>query len=274
MKNKTFGVVGCGWLGMPMAKKWVEDNKVVHGTTTTEEKLKTIVDNGVQAHLLTTTNIEKNKHWLQKLDVLLLCIPPSRLKEKYGDFMLEIVKQLQSQGKIIFISSTSVYANNNQTATEEDQLGGKSRNAPYVIDAEKKLSTFAKDRLTVLRMSGLVGKCRHPVKYMQGREVSGGEEPVNLIHLEDCMGIIDHVIIHSIWGEIFNASAPKHPLKKDYYKFSAHQLNLEPPVFNGVPKKFKIIDSSKLTRQFNYSFKYLDPYIFPEIKIGDEYHFM
>lgn len=263
MESKVYGVVGCGWLGLPTAKKWIQEKRTVHGTTTSIDKIKSLEIEGIIAHVLDSEKSAQETKWLSELDYILLNIPPSSLKEEYGNYMLKIVKQLNPEAKIIFISSTSVYANNNKLVSEEDELEGTRRNSAYLIKAEEMLQDFAKDRLTIVRMAGLVGKDRNPAIYMQGREISGGDEPVNLIHLEDCIGIIDSIINRSIWGETFNGSAPVHPTKKEYYTYAAEKLNVEPPTFNDKNQSYKIIDSKKISEQFDYTFKYSDPFDFP-----------
>jgi len=52
MENKIYGTVGCGWLGLPMAKKWIQEKKTVHGTTTSKEKIEIIEAEGIHAHIL------------------------------------------------------------------------------------------------------------------------------------------------------------------------------------------------------------------------------
>lgn len=267
MSKKVYGVVGCGWLGMPIAKEWISRSRVVHGTTSTESKLEKLEEENIIAHLLwgeeSAQISSENVKWLKTIDVLLLNIPPSSLRESYGNLMLNIVKELNPKANIIFISSTSVYADTNQEVSEQTPLEGRGRNSKYIIEAEKMLKNYANQRLTIIRMSGLIGKGRNPAKFMNGREIGGGNVPVNLIHLEDCMGVINHIVDNEIWGESFNASAPIHPTKKEYYTQAANQLGIEPPKFIEDNKDYKIIDSSHLIEEYNYEFKYLDPLTFP-----------
>ncbi|PWH85549.1 Rossmann-fold NAD(P)-binding domain-containing protein [Brumimicrobium oceani] len=264
MSKNIYGVVGCGWLGLPTAKKWIQEEKTVHGTTTSKDKIESLEKVGINAHILDSEKSNEETKWLSELDYILLNIPPSSLKEEYGNFMLKIVKQLKPPAKIIFISSTSVYANNNQEVTEASELEGTRRNSAYLIDAEKMLEEFAKERLTIIRFAGLVGGDRNPAKYMTGRTISGGNDPVNLIYQDDCIGIIDHIINNSIWGEVFNGSATVHPTKKEYYTFAAKQLNIEPPTFDGENKDYKIIDGNKIAEKFGYEYKYANPFDFPD----------
>jgi len=261
--DKKYAVVGCGWLGLPIAEKWVNENKKVYGTTTTDNKIKTIEDKGIEAHILEDGMVESNKEWLKKVDYLLLCIPPSNLKENYSNFLLKIVEQLNKDAKIVMISSTSVYGDNNTEVNEESPLDGTGRNSRYVIEAEQKLKAYAKKNVSVIRMSGLVGADRNPAKYMQGRTISGGNEPVNLIHLSDCIGIIEHVIKDNIWGETLNGSAPSHPSKKEYYTYAAEQLGIQPPLFDLEKQNSKSVSSNKLIDKYGYNFIFSDPFLFP-----------
>jgi nucleoside-diphosphate-sugar epimerase len=90
-----------------------------------------------------------------------------------------------------------------------------------------------------------------------------GRAPVNLIYLDDCIGIIKSVIEREAWGEIFNACAEYHPEKQNYYTEVAKKMNLTVPVFLNELLSFKIIRSNKCKNQLNYIFKYPDPLEFP-----------
>jgi NAD dependent epimerase/dehydratase family enzyme len=70
----------------------------------------------------------------------------------------------------------------------------------------------------VVRFGGLIGEDRHPVKFLSGRKnVEQPDSPVNLIHQNDCIGILLTLIEKEIYGEVFNAVAPSHPTRKTYY---------------------------------------------------------
>ena len=38
LKNRV-GIIGCGWLGLPLAKSLIKNNYIVYGSTTKKEKL-------------------------------------------------------------------------------------------------------------------------------------------------------------------------------------------------------------------------------------------
>jgi len=79
----------------------------------------------------------------------------------------------------------------------------------------------------------LYGGSRNPVRFLAGRkDLNNGTAPVNLIHREDCIGILKAIIGQDAFGYIFNAVIPQHPSKKEYYTKQAVTLGLEPPTYN------------------------------------------
>jgi NAD dependent epimerase/dehydratase family enzyme len=78
--------------------------------------------------------------------------------------------------------------------------------------------------------------------------------PINLIHLDDCVSIIQKIIEKEVWNETLNAVAPFHPSRKDYYTQKAIELSLATPQFCNEPSFGKTINSFKLIDLLNYSF--------------------
>jgi NAD dependent epimerase/dehydratase family enzyme len=109
----------------------------------------------------------------------------------------------------------------------------------------------------VIRFGGLIGEDRHPVKFLAGREnLENPEAPINLIHQTDCVGIIETIIEQDCFNEIFNAVAPFHPTRKEYYSQKAQELNLQLPKFEDAkPSVGKIISSEKVALILNYEFQ-------------------
>jgi nucleoside-diphosphate-sugar epimerase len=262
MEN-CWGVIGCGWLGLPFAQHLIQNGNEVIGTTTSTEKMEVLRDAGISPVLFSTDSKNRLEEVLNSCNYLLLNIPPSSLKENYADAMLHITDRLHSKAKIIFISSTSVYADKNQEAKETDDLDGEGRNAPHIIEAEKALKQTLKDRLTIIRMAGLVGGDRHPAKYMSGNSYDNGKDKINLIHLEDCIGLINKVVEQKYFGEILNGCSTEHPMKMDYYTWAAKKINIIPPVFKDKVGKWKEISNKKSSTSLKYNYKYDSPYDFP-----------
>ena len=107
-----------------------------------------------------------------------------------------------------------------------------------------------------MRFGGLIGEDRNPVRFLSGRENIGNPDaPINLIHQDDCIGSIEKIIALNSWNKTFNAVAPYHPSRKEYYTQKATELNLALPKFaasNSIVGKTILND--KLIKHLQYSF--------------------
>ena len=77
--NKSIGILGCGWLGFPLAKKLIEDGHTVSGTTTSSDKLEVLENEGITAFQvnLSEKGIQGNiEGFLSHIDTLIIDVPP------------------------------------------------------------------------------------------------------------------------------------------------------------------------------------------------------
>jgi NAD dependent epimerase/dehydratase family enzyme len=109
---------------------------------------------------------------------------------------------------------------------------------------------------TILRFGGLIGEDRNPVRFLSGREnIENPDAPINLIHQDDCIGIIEKIIDLHSWNETYNAVAPFHPTREEYYTQKATDLNLALPKFAASNTIVgKTILSDTLINSLQYSF--------------------
>lgn len=259
------GIIGCGWLGFPLAKELIENGHNVYGTTTSDEKIQVLTQSGIKAFLITTneTGIEGDiQSFLKPLDILVINIPPrlrGKNRENYVSKIKHLIHEIEKSPvkKVMFIGSTSIYANDNSIVTEDTIPEPETESGIQLLAVEKLLTGNQHFNTTILRFSGLFGGDRHPANFLSGRKnVANPLAPVNLIHLADCIGIITAIIDNEVWGEQFNAAHPKHPLKKEYYTKKALKAGMEPPEFNTENKsRGKAIDSGKIINKFGYKFK-------------------
>jgi NAD dependent epimerase/dehydratase family enzyme len=91
---------------------------------------------------------------------------------------------------------------------------------------------------------------------LAGKEnLSGGNAPINLIHLDDCIGIIKAIIEKEHWDSILNAVYPFHPTKKEYYTKTALKRGLIPPQYQiKSTKSYKLVDTCSPFLNNNYTF--------------------
>jgi len=185
---KTISIIGCGWLGLPLAQSLVGEY-IVKGSTTSSEKLEQLNAERIEPFLLKVTASEiigdKIDDFFQ-CDVLYINIPPRR-KSTVGvdDYPLkvhQIMNMVHQKTKVIFISSTGVYPNTNDWVDEDMNLGPHTISNQSLIKAEGIIQKESKNWI-ILRMSGLVGGSRQPGKWFAGRKnISNGLAPVNLVH--------------------------------------------------------------------------------------------
>lgn len=262
--NRNIAIVGCGWLGESLAEFYLEKGEQVFGTTRTPSKATELKKLGVTPFLL--NSFDDDLSWLSSSDVLVLNMPPSSFGNDYARFMEHVVHHVGPQTNVVFISSTSVYDNRNTLIDESEMSLGNSSRGKNVFEAEKALKSALANRLTIIRMAGLVGKGRHPVKFMSGKTYAGKREPINLIHLEDCLGLIEAVIDKGFWGETLNGCASEHPFKEDYYSWAAKQFHITPPIFTSEEMAHKCVDNKKSKHILGYNYVYDTPYNFPHDK--------
>ena len=80
--------------------------------------------------------------------------------------------------------------------------------------------------------------------HLSGKELSNGQELINLIHRNDCIHMIRTIIENGYWNEVFNGVYPHHPTKKEYYISEAKKREIPPPIYQqsrGNVSKKKIV---------------------------------
>lgn len=271
IKGMEISILGCGWLGLPLAESLQKSGHSVKGSTTTKEKLQLLKGKNIEPFLI-TLNPELLCNDCQAFwdsTVLVLNIPPGRNREDNGKFHLEQIAAVRDEAekgavsRVIFISSTSVYPEGSGIVSEEDAREGKARRSSgnVLLKAEKMLAEADGFDTTVIRFGGLYGYDRHPITYLSGKkDLDRGSAPVNLIHCEDCVAIIKKVIEKNVAGEIFNAVTDGHPPREMYYRAAAEAMGLEKPTFKkDTGKNYKVVSNRKLKEELGYSFKYPNP---------------
>ncbi|WP_433834429.1 SDR family oxidoreductase [Flavobacterium anhuiense] len=267
-------ILGCGWLGLPLAKALIEKGNSVNGSTTSENKLSILEDAGINPFLLTveSENISENiVHFLAESEILIIDIPPklravdpNAEKKTFVEKIRNLIPFIEKSTikKVLFISSTSVYGDDNDLVTEETIPNPDTESGRQLILAEKLLQENPNFETTILRFAGLIGEDRHPVKFLAGKEnLENPDAPINLIHRNDCIRIIKEILSQSKWNEVFNAAAPFHPTREMYYTQEAKDQNLPLPKFSTKKSNIKKeISSIKVEESLNFQFDQTDYY--------------
>ncbi|MEX2350548.1 MAG: NAD(P)H-binding protein [Flavobacteriaceae bacterium] len=258
-------ILGCGWLGFPLALSLQRKGHAIHGSTTTKNKLETLEESAIEPFLihLTENNVEGNIHsFLDGSDVLILDIPPKMRNNPSLSFSTKIKTLIpfikaSSVKRVLFVSSTSVFSDDQGRVNEDTIPLPATTSGKELLKSEKFLTENMHFQTTILRFGGLTGDDRHPVNYLAGRKnISGANAPVNLIQQEDCIGIIEEIIHRDSWGHVFHGVHPEHPSKEVYYTRKADEYGLEPPQFKEeAHADYKTVDSINLGKYLHYRFK-------------------
>lgn len=273
INNIKIAILGCGWLGFPLAKKLIETGYVVKGSTTSESKLDVLKSNKIEPFLIVLSEDKITgtiSEFLSDSEILIIDIPPGLRKitettsEKTFVNKIKILLPFIENStieKVIFISSTSVYGDavSIPTVTEESDLHPDTESGKQLVEVENKFRNNRNFESTIIRFGGLIGEDRNAIKMLTGKtNVANPEAPINLIHQEDCIEIISEILKQNCWQETFNAAAPFHPTRKEYYTQKAIALNLPKPEFTeNEPNIGKIVSSEKLEKVLGYRFKNL-----------------
>ncbi|MDQ6478750.1 NAD-dependent dehydratase [Dyadobacter sp. LHD-138] len=274
IEKKRISILGCGWLGFPLAQRLIGDDisSQVKGSTTSADKIEQFKAAGIDGFLF-HLNPELSGEPTQitsffDTDVLVIAIPP-RLSKNEADFhprqiqsVVDIIETSPVK-EIIYVSSTSIYPDLNRIVTENDVKTPEQSASPAMVEAENLLIALrGKKTVSILRHGGLLGYNRIPGKYVKGqKDLTTGSIPVNYIHRDDAAGIIVKMIKEGIVNETFNIVAPQHPTRREIYEKSCVQFGWEVPTFvtPEITPAFKTISASKLSSFYTYDFRFPDP---------------
>ncbi len=268
MEHKTVSILGCGWLGLPLARQLLKRGYTVKGSTTTPQKLETLKELRIEPFLIDCSpelNGKRVKFFFLS-NTLFLDIPfrrdlpdPAFYREQI-ESVLSYVYTSPIQF-IVFASSTAVYPESCVYAMEGEVFHPDNPRAKILHDIEQHLLGHDQFQTTIIRFGGLYGPQRKIGGFMAGKKgVSEGEKPVNLIHLDDAVHITARVITKDVRGEIFNAVSDKHPTRKRLYTRMAIKEGLEPPEFLEEPvRTYKIVTNDKVKQRLGYVFQHPDP---------------
>jgi nucleoside-diphosphate-sugar epimerase len=259
-------ILGYGWLGKYLYELFEKQGHQIAVTSRSAEKVATLNDQGINAILCNADNyfIPEKIPFLP--DVVIHCIPPAKDPDAYKDwclYFLGIQSYLENsacQPHWIHMSSSGIYPDTPGYWDESFEVNPENPRQLYLSLHEKIITQQAKDKFTILRLSGLIGGERNPIRFYHHKaEKFHADEPVNMIHGEDVAAFTMYVMENNLKG-IWNVCAPFHPTRAAFYQAACQQKNLEPGMMhrNGEPKR-RLINTDKIKEETDFRFIYEDP---------------
>lgn len=258
-KNNKISILGSGWLGLPLAQGLQKEGASIALSTRSMDKYSLFQEESLNPYLIDIENdVEKNIENIRSFldtNILIINITCKQLSA-YQSLLSEIEKSAIKH--VLFISSTSVYPSHQGLCKESDLIEVESN-----LRLIEKLFTESKIfDCSVIRFAGLIGPKRHPGRFFAtGKSVKDANAKVNLIHLVDCLKLIETILDQGAWGEVFNGCADNHPTKQDYYSAMARSLGYPDPHCVVIENSTtKTICNEKIKTQLGYEFIYPDVY--------------
>ncbi len=237
-------IVGCGFLGWPLALKWASSHAIdpqggqTVAMTRSDRRAEQFLAQGltpIVADITDFTSLKKGLADLPPIDTIVCAVGMDR--SQYSDIYDVYVEGLRRFidafphpiEHLIYVSSTGVYGDfggdwvDERSPTVPAREGGKA-----CLAAETVLSE-ATDCWTVLRMAGLYGGPRVPTKSLienRDWEKLSPHGFLNLIHQTDAVNAIARTAELKPMKEIILCSDGHPPRRGDYYQYIANQFGL------------------------------------------------
>ncbi len=266
-------IIGCGYLGMRAARRWLDAGESVHAVTRRDARAQEFTDLGLTPLVADVTD-PKGMPDLPAVETVLYAVGFDRnagydRRSVYVNGLANVLAALPAETqRIIYISSTSVYGQSEGEMVDEDSAcrptteGGRA-----CLAAEETLRQHPLGaRATILRCAGLYGPGRLPQRELltSGRAIpSRGDTYVNLIHIDDAVEAVFAAERDATPPAMF-VVADGHPvLRRDFYGRLAELLEVAPPMFDNTPRDpnrrsatNKRINPSRALRDLNLKFKH------------------
>ena len=262
--KEQISILGCGWLGLPLAQKLLNLGHSVNGSTTQDSKVTLLKNKGIQTYKIDISPIPSYPASFFQSDRLVITLPFRRSFSDptfYTDQIRSLISYLEGSPiqHIIFTSSTGVYPKDCGPVTESSPITPTTVRESALLETENILLDL-NIPTTICRLAGLIGPGREPGKFLlKKQEVPNPDAPVNLIWQSDCLEIITRLLHSSPENYILNCVSHDHPTRRDFYTTQAEKLSYPRPNFLDITQSnSKCVDSDLLQSKLSFTTRRLD----------------
>ncbi|MEQ1739417.1 MAG: NAD-dependent epimerase/dehydratase family protein [Methyloglobulus sp.] len=201
-------IVGCGSIGYELAKTLAENGHDVTGLKRNPPPVGNENFKFIRADITSPTDLEALATDFEY--VFFIVSADSRNENSYRDIyetgidlLINKFAQTGSQAPWIFVSSTSVYGQNQGEWVDEDSATTPSKSTSLkIVNAERKLMAINPANI-IVRFSGIYGPGREYLLRMAKQTPSIQQNPpyyTNRIHQRDCIGVLAFLLEKHIIG--------------------------------------------------------------------------
>ena len=242
-KSVSTLIVGCGYLGMAVARRLVARGERVLGTTRSlarSNQLRAQAIEPVVADVLEPGSLRD----LPRADRALYCVGHDRatglpMRTVYVGGLAHALEALAGRvGHLVLASATSVYGQENGEWVDEDSPTlPRDESGRVCVEAETLARAYADEHglsLSIVRYSGLYG----PGRIIRRRALEQGEpiagDPLkwlNLVHIEDAATATIAALDRGVPARVYLATDDRPVPREEYYRLAAHCLAAPAPRF-------------------------------------------
>ena len=236
MKSLKISIIGCGWLGKPLAKSLSKEHQILcySRKETSDASLNYIYKPDASSDFY-------------KSEIIIIAI---NTKDNYIDTLKTIATNASKASTIIMMSSISVYREFDKEVDENTIITkvGLQKEAEKLIQGLKK-------NLIILRLGGLMGDNRISGKWKSASTFSDGY--VNYVHKDDVIAIVKKLIQTDIQNGIYNVVAPLYPLRSQVHQKNSQRFGFKLGAFEEFTNR-KVL-SIKIIKELEYLFIHPNP---------------
>ena len=233
-------VVGVGYLGARVARRWLRSGMTVYGTTRSTARIESLRAEGIEP---VRWDVNAGGDSLPAVDVVVYCVgwdgsSGRTRREVYVEGLKATLACLPRPRRFLYVSSTGVYGDHGGAWVDEATPPNPSDDAGRACaEAEESLWRFARENrwdAIVLRLAGIYGPGRliGLERLRRGERIAGDPEGrLNLIHVEDAATVVDRARLVGRPGETYLVSDGRPARRRDFSGYLASLAGVGPPTF-------------------------------------------
>lgn len=272
-------IVGCGYVGVALGTELVRQGHEVFGLRRTVKIDDDLVAAGIRPLVGNVTQPPDLAALPGPFDWVVNLVSSTKggvneYREAYLKGNENLINWLSSSPprKFVYTSSTSVYGQTDSALVKESSpIEPVSETSKVLVETEQVLMEAARTRQfpgVILRVAGIYGPGRGHLfqQYLknEARIAGKGDRIVNMIHIDDLVGMIITTLKNGRSGEVYNAVDDEPVAQIHFFRWLSETLGKWMPPFateqeNANRKRGltnKKVSNRKIKMELGYQFKY------------------
>ncbi|MCO6435761.1 MAG: SDR family oxidoreductase [Phycisphaerae bacterium] len=229
----NIAIIGCGYVGSALGKHLAAAGHDVLATTRSRDRLPDLSALGLRPAVLDVVDVAAMRSLLADRHAVFLTVAAGAYDADYRAVYLRAAQSLAEVlpdapvRRLIYTSSTSVYAQNDASWVDEDSPAeGAREGGKVLVEAEKVLLGIPAARpanrplsVSVVRLTGIYGPSRDHLARIHsaaGATRDDGNAYVNMVHRDDIITALVALLDTDHHG-VLNLSGDRPMLRREYY---------------------------------------------------------